>query len=646
MVQDAKNTLRVGEVLNDKWVILEFIAKGGMGEVYRAHQLNLKRDVAIKIISKEWLDGLADNEEGLQSGLQRFRNEVEAMAQVRHPNVLHIFDYGSITVGSEDAPSTHEYIAMEFIPGSTLRSTMSEEGFLPEEDLIRDWLMEYFLPVLDGVQAIHAAGIIHRDLKPENIMLDGNIPKIADFGLARSKRVGRISVSADMFGTPAYMSPEQFLDFRRTDRRSDIYSLGKILYESLAGRMTEKTLPFKVVGLENPDTPFLRRLDAIIRESTSEMKVNRPENVADFRKSLLEAMDISSEEGMENVSATASPGSSIFSGGRFRKRWIWISATGILLVGLLFSMEYKRRHSPGNIAMQSNRSTVSETGGITAPLDTPRTFHRTDNGVMHLIPAGTFILPEGWGHDSGKNKTIASFYLDETPVTNYQYVDFLNREISRITVQEGSVRVAGKIWLMLGEVLEGYEPIIFEEGEFHIKNPIHSSCPVVRVTAYGAAAYARFYGERLPTAAEWLYALVSGRKAKSPSQPGTQDVTGGSGTKEAPAHMMSMEEWQMTDEEQSEPIPGGPALFPYPVMLYTADKYGVRGLNQNIGEWTVQKVSRAKNAKPGDHYAIMGALREGRNKRSLFPVPLPRQPWEAFKEVGFRCVRSSASPPQ
>ncbi|HDM77061.1 MAG TPA: serine/threonine protein kinase, partial [Deltaproteobacteria bacterium] len=125
----------VGTVLNGKWVILEFIARGGMGEVYRAHQLNLKRDVAIKIISHELLRELQDDEEEFESVLTRFRYEVRAMAQIRHPNVIQIYDYDSVTVERNDEEVVVEYIVMEYIPGRTLRSTMSEDGFYPEEDL-------------------------------------------------------------------------------------------------------------------------------------------------------------------------------------------------------------------------------------------------------------------------------------------------------------------------------------------------------------------------------------------------------------------------------------------------------------------------------------------------------------------------------
>lgn len=654
MMQNAKNTLQIGEVLNDKWVILEFIARGGMGEVYRAHQLNLKRDVAIKIISREWLESLEDNEEGLQSGLQRFRNEVEAMAQVRHPNVLHIFDYGSVTVREEDAPVTHEYIAMEFIPGSTLRSTMSEEGFYPEEELIREWLSEYFLPVLDGVEALHSAGIIHRDLKPGNILLDGNIAKIADFGLARSKILRPVSISADMMGTPAYMSPEQFLDFKRTDQRSDIYALGKMLYEAVVGRITDKNIPFKSSNLENPTSPFFQRLDRVIRSSTAEKKADRPKTVADFRKSLLEAIDISDGEGTPHEAARKSPRPSISGRMLFRNRWLWSSAVLVFLALLFFSLDFWHRDRgatksslrttrPSVIDKESiqERSPQPDSRRLPVSSKPPIALDREDGVSLHLIPGGLLALPEGWGLDSGAEVKIAPFYMDETPVTNHQYVEFLNQEISRISVEAGVVRAGTEIWLLLGEVLEGYEPIIFKGGKFRINNPAHASCPVVRVTAYGAGAYARFYGRRLPTAAEWLYALLKGVKEKSKSVPAAQGAAGQKSMYESMAGMMDMEELEMSDERPAEPPAKGSYHFPYPVILYTPDKQGLRGLNGNIGEWVVQETLTAGDAKSVENYAVMGGFRDNQDQKSSLPRPLPRQPWEAFKEVGFRCVRST-----
>jgi len=145
------NIFEPGNVLNNKWVILELIGKGAMGEIYLAHQLNLKRDVAIKVVSEELLKDFEDDPDEIETAFQRFKREVHAMARVRHPNVLQIFDYGSAVIQRETGDCPVEFIAMEYIPGDTLRFTMSEEGFYPEQELTRDWLEEYFLPLLDGI---------------------------------------------------------------------------------------------------------------------------------------------------------------------------------------------------------------------------------------------------------------------------------------------------------------------------------------------------------------------------------------------------------------------------------------------------------------------------------------------------------------
>ena len=130
--------------------------------------------------------------------------------------------------------------------------------------MIKDWIKEYFIPVLDGVQALHTLGIIHRDLKPENILLDGTLPKITDFGLARSTALKPITQTVDSQGTLSYMPPETFIDFKRVDQREKS-SLGRILFEAIAGKVSKGTVPFKTVKLANPDTPFLQKLDRIIQ---------------------------------------------------------------------------------------------------------------------------------------------------------------------------------------------------------------------------------------------------------------------------------------------------------------------------------------------------------------------------------------------
>src|SRR4030043_1357711 len=291
MKETMQGLIEIGTVVGENWVILERIGKGGMGEVYRAHQLNLKRDVAIKIVSQKFLETLEGDDREIETVLSRFRREVKAMAQVRHPNVVQIFDYGSALIKKGDEVVPVEYFVMEYIPGNSLRLTMPQEGFYPQEREVSAWILEYFFPVLDGVQALHEAGIIHRDLKPENFLLDGDIPKISDFGLARSVKLESVTESMDVMGTPPYMAPDHFYDFKRVDQRGDIYSLGKILFEAVEGKMPPTTIPFKSAKLGKPNTPFFQALGRIIQDATAENKDNRLESVERFRNALQLAID-------------------------------------------------------------------------------------------------------------------------------------------------------------------------------------------------------------------------------------------------------------------------------------------------------------------------------------------------------------------
>jgi serine/threonine-protein kinase len=280
-----------GSVIDGKWVLIERIGKGGMGEVFRAHQLNLKRDVAIKVISEELLQDSEESPEEVANAMERLQREVQTMAQVRHPNVLQIYDYGSVKVQRKGSIEKVQYIAMEYIPGNTFRYTMSEEGLDDETDLLVDWLQLYFLPVLDGLEAVHRHDIVHRDVKPENILMDGETPKMADFGLARSQKLRAVSNSWEVKGTMPYMAPEQFADFRKAGFAADIYSLGKILYEAINGKLNQRMVPFKTVALEDPKTNLLKALDTIIRKATEENHGRRYQTVAELRHAILDALE-------------------------------------------------------------------------------------------------------------------------------------------------------------------------------------------------------------------------------------------------------------------------------------------------------------------------------------------------------------------
>ena len=582
--------LPIGTVLNGKWVILEFVARGGMGEVYRAHQVNLKRDVALKIISREWLETFVDDPEELENALRRFRQEVETMVQIRHPNVIQIYDYDKARVKLPEGEVELEYLVLEYIPGRTLRSTMREEGFYPLEEETRLWIEKYFFPVLEGVKAIHRAGIFHRDLKPENILLDGEIPKIADFGLARSIRMESITTSLEIKGTPAYMAPEQFLDFKGTDQRADIYALGKILYEAVAGRIAPGEPPFRQVGLKDPKTPFFKALDRIIRRATEEDPQKRFSSVEEMEKALRDLMTIRRSSPARRLPPRTHIG--IFLG---------LFLLFVALVGVIF---YQRSN-------RESHERPSPEPYASLPANLPAEMTSRDGAVMKLLPGGEVKIPPGLFGDRGLTVHLKPFYMDSYPVTNYQYVNFLNSVLSRIRVEDGVVKEGEDIWLYLGKISKTYEPIVYEGGKFVLKDSMHASCPVVRVTAQGARAYARFYGKRLPTKVEWFYAVTEGRGLENPSQ--------------------KLPETFYRHFE-----------LPLSVMEMAPNSLGIRGLSSHFGEWVLETLVPS----PESRVVLISGVKSHKASDISALAPVRRMPWEAFEEVGFRCVMDAVHLPE
>jgi serine/threonine-protein kinase len=202
-----------GTVLADRYRILSLIGRGGMGEVYRANDLKLGQPVAIKFLPEP----VANNERMLS----RFHAEVRIARQVSHPNVCRVYDIGEIQGAA--------YITMEYVDGEDLASLLRRIGRLPPDKAI-----EIARKLCAGLAAAHDKGVLHRDLKPANVMVDGRGQVlITDFGLAGF--AGQVEGAEIRNGTPAYMAPEQ-LAGREVSVRSDLYSLGLILYEMFSGK--------------------------------------------------------------------------------------------------------------------------------------------------------------------------------------------------------------------------------------------------------------------------------------------------------------------------------------------------------------------------------------------------------------------------
>jgi tetratricopeptide (TPR) repeat protein/predicted Ser/Thr protein kinase len=211
----SSQALQPGHVLGGRYEILELLGQGGMGAVYKARDREVDRLVALKVIRPE----LAGHPEVLQ----RFKQELILARQVTHKNVIRIFDLGE----AEGA----KFISMEYVDGRDLKSIRTERGKFQPEDAA-----EIIEQVCRALDAAHAEGVVHRDLKPPNIMVDkqGRVV-VMDFGIARSREMPGLTQTGVVVGTPEYMSPEQAKG-EEIDSRSDLFSLGIILYELLTGK--------------------------------------------------------------------------------------------------------------------------------------------------------------------------------------------------------------------------------------------------------------------------------------------------------------------------------------------------------------------------------------------------------------------------
>ncbi len=216
LAPDERFVIQVGQVI-DKYELLERVGQGGMAIVYRGLDRQLKRMVAIKVLHKHLSD--------YQEARDRFEREAQAVAKLRHENILEIFDY-SAKEGFES------YIVTEFIEGQTLKQFVTERPIaFPEIGAM------IILQVCRALAHAHAGSILHRDVKPENIMIrsDG-IVKLMDFGISHMVDLERLTVTGQLLGSPAYMAPEH-VEGRPLDYRTDVFAAGIVLYQLSVGRL-------------------------------------------------------------------------------------------------------------------------------------------------------------------------------------------------------------------------------------------------------------------------------------------------------------------------------------------------------------------------------------------------------------------------
>ena len=207
-------------ILDDRYEIIEQIGIGGMAKVYKAKDKLLDRFVAIKILKEQY----AEDDEFLK----KFNNEAQSAAKLSHINIVNVFDIGKDLFKGEMI----HYIVMEYVEGQTLKDLIDQEGMLSNHDII-----DYSTQIAQALKTAHQGGIIHRDIKPQNILIDNyGLAKVTDFGIARVSSNATITYTSSILGTVHYISPEQAKG-KIVDEKSDLYSLGAVMYEMATGRV-------------------------------------------------------------------------------------------------------------------------------------------------------------------------------------------------------------------------------------------------------------------------------------------------------------------------------------------------------------------------------------------------------------------------
>jgi serine/threonine-protein kinase len=278
----------VGTTLDGQYRIDSHLASGGMGAVFRAHHLSLRKDVALKVLRPELTTSVELQE--------RFRRESEIAASLEHRHIVRVTDF-------RRSPEGLLYLAMELLAGESLFDRLRREGFLPPDEAV-----EILWQLCDGLEAAHAKGVVHRDLKPENVFLargpGGELVKILDFGIAKmaDPGVGSTTQSGMVVGTPEYLSPEQATG-SAIDARSDLYTVGLIGWRMLAGRhpfkaddarallMMQATQPVPPLASVRADLAGYPLLVTAIARACQKDPAARYQSAAEFKADLGAVLD-------------------------------------------------------------------------------------------------------------------------------------------------------------------------------------------------------------------------------------------------------------------------------------------------------------------------------------------------------------------
>ena len=367
---DDGSGLRIepGQLLADKYRVISFIGRGAAGAVYKVEQVFLKRNFALKLFG---------GGNSASNSIIRFQQEAQLSSQLEHPNLVRATDFGVLCEGQP-------FLVMDLVEGPTLEQVLKQKGSLSLADVT-----DIFAPVCLALHYAHTKGMVHRDIKPGNIMLDGatessiGAPKIVDFGIAKAIEEAGLALTrtGEVFGTPLYMSPEQCFG-RRVDARSDIYSLGCVIFEALTGAppfrgaSVLETISMHMHGnpLSLRESSLGREIPAVYESIVGKLLSKDPD--ARYQDCLQLRSDLlSAQQGTITKASASNDGNAADK----RKRWkpIILAGTAVVAVSLPFAYLLKTN--------LFNDMTTDQAAVSTATVSIPSDMSDKVNAKSHIV---------------------------------------------------------------------------------------------------------------------------------------------------------------------------------------------------------------------------------------------------------------------
>ncbi len=641
----------IGTILDGRYRLDSLIGVGGMGDVYRATHVGLDKEVAVKLLKPEFVAN--------QTAIKRFRLEAKAAGRIHHPNAVQVTDFGV-------TPERIVYLVMELVKGESLRSMMRNEGkldFLRTVNIVRQ--------VCGAVDAAHRSGVIHRDLKPDNILIEivhsTERVKVLDFGIAKlreAKTDAFLTQAGTIIGTPQYMSPEQ-CQGKPLDPRSDIYSIGILLYEMLTGEVPfdgESTLQVVYNQLHAQPRPLVElsphvpaQLAKVIMRALEKEPDHRPSSAIQLSDELKQSVESASEDGSMSLtdplvirplksSDARIPSREIPAAGdqrdqapsfaekrepSFDRNTAALSRPSPETDDSFTKVGLRRSTSPGEKSPRTQEPDYSRRETQDLPPGGKARIRFIAIAALVLIalaaaiiyfmakpgqsvsepqppkaPDGMVYIPGGkfmMGRDNGSP--------DEGPAHEVEIKPFFldAQEVTNLEYKrfiDATERPAPKHWKSNGSYL-----------------PDEAELPVTYVSWDDATSYATWANRRLPTEAEWEYAARGGSQGYlypwgNQWQNGYANVDRKGQTKPAPVRSFEKD------------------LSPF----------GIYDLAGNVSEWVQDFYSERYGAKPDQQFRVyrggnfLDAPERGTNTYRWYDFPVLTRDVDAFR-VGFRCAK-------